>query len=64
MTPLAIAIRIIVIIIASLILSFGAWAYIDKILKAKHDEMMKNYVHSCNMGRTDAEIKEIQREDE
>jgi len=27
-------------------------------------KLPSDYVHSCNMGRTDAEIKEIQREDE
>jgi capsular polysaccharide biosynthesis protein len=56
--------RIILIIIVALILSYGAWAYIDKIVTAQHDEMMKTYVHRCNGGLTDEEVKEIQREDE
>jgi len=64
MTPLAIAIRVIVIIIIAGILLYGFFCYVDKVIQAKHDEMMRTYVHSCNMGRTDEEIKEIQREDE
>ena len=56
--------RIILIIIVALILSYGAWAYIDKILEDKHDEMMRNYEHRCNCGVFDGEeVKEIQRED-
>ena len=56
--------RIILIIIVALILSYGAWAYIDKIVTAQHDEMMKTYVHRSNGGLTDEEVKDIQREDE
>jgi len=55
---------IIVIIIAVIILLYGAYYYIDKIVTAKHDEMMNTYVHRCNGGLTDDEVKEIQREDE
>jgi hypothetical protein len=50
--------RIILIIIVALILSYGAWAYVDKILEDKHKEMMCNYEHSCNGGMTDEEMRE------
>ena len=64
MTPLEIVIRVILIIIAVIILVCGAYYYIDKIVTAKHDEMMNTYVHRCNGGLTDEEVKEIQKEDE
>jgi hypothetical protein len=49
---------IITIIIAVIILLYGAYCYIDKIVTDRHDEMMRGY--ACHMGLTDEEIKEIE----
>lgn len=52
--------KLVLLSIVCLILLYGAFSYVDRIITDRHNEMM----HACNCGMTDEEFEEVMKEDE